>query len=121
MVAGTLGADLVAFFTPMRWVIIVVGLVKAIAAIGPWWLDRAGWPRAGFTRRLAWLGAIVVIAWGGVGALSANLVLSGVIHPDGGYDRPGMIGHAWLWDPLFVLWGVALVIGLRHSRTRRCE
>ncbi len=29
-----------------------------------------------------------------------------------------MIGHAYLWDPLFLAWGVALAIGLFASRGR---
>ncbi|WP_235531315.1 hypothetical protein [Phycicoccus sp. Soil748] len=43
----------------------------------------------------------------------ANLVLVGAIHPSSGFDRPGMVGHAWLWDPLFLLWGASVVLGLR--------
>lgn len=29
-----------------------------------------------------------------------------------------MIGHAYLWDPLFLDWGAALMIGLLASRGR---
>jgi hypothetical protein len=56
------------------------------------------------------------VAWGGLNTVTANLVLAGVIRPDGGFDRPGMVGHAYLWDPLFLLWGAALVVALRVSR-----
>lgn len=38
--------------------------------------------------------------WGGLNTAVGNLVLAGVIQPDSGFDRPGMIGHAYLWDPL---------------------
>lgn len=44
--------------------------------------------------------------------MTAQLVLAGVIQPDGGFDRSSMLGHAWLWDPWFVAWGIVLVIGL---------
>ncbi len=46
-----------------------------------------------------------------------NLVLAGAVAPDGGYDRAGQVGHAWLWDPLFLVWGIALVVGLLRLRT----
>lgn len=116
----TLGADLVASFARMLWLIVIVGVVKASAAVAPWWLAHQGWPMPRLTRGVTWAGALVLLGWGGVGAVSANLVLAGVVEPDGGYDRDGMIGHAWLWDPLFVLWGLALVVGLRRSRGGRC-
>lgn len=47
-----------------------------------------------------------------------NLVLAGVIRPESGFDRAGMIGHAYLWDPLFLAWGAALALGLIASRGR---
>ena len=34
----------------------------------------------------------------------------------GGYDRAAMIGHVALWDPLFALWGLALLSSLWLSR-----
>ena len=27
-----------------------------------------------------------------------------------------MVGHAFLWDPLFLAWGLALAVGLAQSR-----
>lgn len=41
----------------------------------------------------------------------ALAVIAGVIQPEGGYDADAMMGRAYLWDPLFVLWG-ALVLSL---------
>ena len=63
-------------------------------------------------RGCRWVGAAVLIVWGGLNTVVGNLVLTGVIRPGSGYDRAGMIGHAWLWDPLFLAWGIALVMGL---------
>jgi hypothetical protein len=48
--------------------------------------------------------------------LVAGLVLAGAIDPDGGFDRQAMIGHALLWDPLFLLWGLLLAAGLGATR-----
>jgi len=39
----------------------------------------------------------------GANTVVAALVLAGGIDPDGGYDRRAMIGHAFLWDPLFLI------------------
>lgn len=41
--------------------------------------------------------ATVLIFWGGINTVVGNLVLGGAIESSGGYDRPGMIGHEWLW------------------------
>ena len=60
----------------------------------------------------------MLVVWGGLNTVVGNLVLAGWIVPDGGYDRAGMIGHAWLWDPLFLAWGLALAVGLRWDRSR---
>jgi hypothetical protein len=46
----------------------------------------------------------------------ALAVLAGVIRPEGGDDADAMMQHAYLWDPLFLLWGGALVLSLRLSR-----
>ncbi|OAB88951.1 hypothetical protein AWH69_04085 [Janibacter melonis] len=115
----TLGERIVTTFADMRWVLVPVGLVKLVAALAPLGLDRRGWPLRPLTRGLAWLGAAVLVVWGGLNTLVGQLVLAGAIQPDGGYDRPGMIGHAWLWDPLFLLWGLALLVHLVVTRRRR--
>ncbi|GAA1343412.1 hypothetical protein GCM10009594_18120 [Kocuria palustris] len=58
----------------------------------------------------------MLILWGGLSTVTAQLVLAGAIQPDGGFDRSSMLGHAWLWDPWFDAWGIVLVIGLVRSR-----
>lgn len=108
----SLGSNLQASFQGMEWVLAPIGLAKLIAAVAPIALARGGWPARRLTRSACWLAALALIAWGGVNTVVANLVLAGVIQPESGYDRPGMIGHGYLWDPLFLAWGVALVIGL---------
>lgn len=65
---------------------------------------------------MCWLGAALLLAWGGVNTVVGNLVLGGVITSTDGFDQAGMIGHAYLWDPLFLAWGIALVGGLITSR-----
>jgi hypothetical protein len=110
------GRDMVALFAGRRWLLLPVAAVKLAVAVAPVVLDRRSWPWRPLTRGLAWSAATVLIFWGGINTVVGNLVLGGAIEPSGGYNRPGMIGHAWLWDPLFLLWGTALAVGLAGSR-----
>jgi Protein of unknown function (DUF3995) len=112
----TVGPDMVALFASRRWLLLPVAAVKLAVAVAPVVLDRRSWPWRPLTRGLAWSAATVLIFWGGINTVVGNLVLGGAMEPSGGYDRPGMIGHAWLWDPLFLLWGTALAVGLAGSR-----
>lgn len=102
-------------FEGHRWLLIPVAIVKAGFAALPlehWRIGRLGvWGR-----RVCWLGASAMILWGGVNTVVGNLVLGGAIRPDGGYDRAGMIGYAWLWDPLFLILGLALALGITGLR-----
>lgn len=59
---------------------------------------------------------MLLVGWGGLNTAVANLVLLGIIQPESGFDRAGMVGHAYLWDPLFLAWGMALAMGLIASR-----
>ncbi len=103
-------------FDGRLWLLAPVGLVKIAAGLGPWLLARLGRPLRALSRAICWLGAAVLIGWGCLSAIVAHLVLAGVVSPEGGYDRASMLGHARLWDPWFVAWGAAVVIGLRRSR-----
>lgn len=114
---ASLGSRLVESFRGLEWLLAPVGLVKLVAAVAPLWWASRGWPLRRLTYAACWLGAAVLIVWGGANTVVGNLVLTGVIRPQGGYDRPGMIGHAYLWDPLFVAWGLALTLGLIRCRS----
>ena len=114
----SLGGSLVEAFQGREWVLAPVGMVKLVAAAAPLGLAARGCPRRRLTRSACWLGAALLIAWGGTNTVVGSLVLGGILQPGSGYDRPGMIGHAWLWDPLFLAWGAALAFGLWASRRR---
>lgn len=115
----TLGERVVDQFADARWLLLVVAAVKLAGALVPPLLARRGHLGRGW-RLLCWLGAAVLVVWGGLNTVVGGLVLSGVVRPDGGYDRPAMVGHALLWDPLFLVWGVALALGLRaYARLAR--
>lgn len=57
------------------------------------------------TRGVCWVTADVLVVWGGLNTVIGNAVLFGLVHPSGGYDRPDLVGHARLWDPVFLVWG----------------
>lgn len=67
-------------------------------------------------RLMAWIGGSFLVVYGTTYALLSAAVLHGVVHVPGEIDRLGMQGHAYLWDPLFAFWGLALVSGLWWTR-----
>ncbi|WP_125107133.1 DUF3995 domain-containing protein [Gulosibacter massiliensis] len=117
----TMGTGFIAKFESMMWILWPVALVKAVGAFGPVWLSTHGWPWARLTRLTVWLASFVLIGWGGLNTIVGNMVLFGLIRPTDGFDRPVMIGHAWIWDPLFLLWGISLLTGLIRTRTTRAS
>jgi hypothetical protein len=117
----TLGRRMVDAFAGWEWLLLPIGAVKLVAAWVPLVAARAGWPARRLSGGVCWLGAAVLLVWGGLNTVVGLLVLAGVIVPDGGYDRPAMVGHAFLWDPLFLAWGLALAVGLAQSRASRAR
>lgn len=85
-----------------------VALAKVLAALIPVAVDaqRMPWPR--LWRAISWVGGSGIVLYGLVNIVASGAVLLGILVPEGGYDRDAMIGHALLWDPLFLLWGLAL-------------
>ena len=94
-----------------------IALLKGAAAVVPLLLAYRRLPLEPLWRGVSWVGAIGLIIYGGLNALLGNLVLSGALGPAGGFDRTARAGHAWLWDPLFLIWGAALLAYLFLSRT----
>lgn len=64
-----------------------------------------------------WLGAAGLVVYGGAYATLSWLSLSGRLGAV--EDRVGLLGHAYLWDPLFVAWGLSLVLALANDGRRR--
>lgn len=116
--AWSVGADLIDRFRGREWLFAPIGAVKVSAAVAPLLLARADWPLRRLTRSACWAATGILLGWGGLNTVVAHLVLAGAIQPESGFDRAGMIGHAYLWDPLFLAWGLTLAIGLTASRKR---
>lgn len=96
----------------------LLAVLKALAATVPALNERQKGSGYRAIRLCSWAGGVLLVAWGGLSTMSAWAVLAGVITPDGGYDRATMVGHAVAWDPLFLIWGGALLIALWTSRRR---
>lgn len=92
-----------------------IGVAKTVAALIPVGVEFGRLPRPRFWRALCWIGAAGLVVYGGVNVVVSGAVLAGVVTPDGGFDEAAMVGHALLWDPLFVVWGAALIVWLRLS------
>ncbi|WP_135229343.1 DUF3995 domain-containing protein [Deinococcus fonticola] len=93
----------------------LIALFKALAAVIPL-LNAQGrlpWPK--LWRGISWVGGVFLVLYGGFVTLTSLAVLGGLVN-FGAYDRPAMLGHAFLWDPLFLMWGVALVWHLWQTR-----
>ncbi len=93
----------------------VLGVVKVLAAWLPLVVHARADQRRGW-RALFWIGAVGLTAYGLVNTVTALGVLAGVIKVVE-TDRLGLMGHAFLWDPLFALWGITLAAGLVRSRS----
>ncbi len=94
----------------------LVALVKLLAATVPIGVAYGKVPWRGFWRPISWAGGMLLVVYGGINTVVSAAVLGGLIRPEGGYDLDAMRGHAYLWDPLFFLWGSALVLSLWFSR-----
>lgn len=95
----------------------VLGALKILAAWLPLLVEVRAVPRRRVWRVLFWVGAVGLAAYGLVNTVTALGVLAGLINVDAP-DRLGLIGHAFLWDPLFAMWGITLAAGLTFSRSR---
>jgi hypothetical protein len=66
-------------------------------------------------RVLGWVAAVVLIAYGGVLTMAGQLAQHGAFDTEG-TDPTALAWHAYVWDPWFLVWGVALLVCLRRTR-----
>lgn len=81
----------------------IVAVVKLLAATIPVGVAYGRVPRPRLWRGISWVGGLLLVAYGGINTIVAQAVLAGMVRPEGGYDADAMMGHAYLWDPLFLL------------------
>lgn len=101
------------------WLIVVAKVVVALAApalagVG----DRRlpSWTRGQVARILGWIAAIVLVLYGGALTLVGLLVEGGVLEVASDADHRALAWHTYLWDPWFLLWGLAFGVSLWASR-----
>jgi hypothetical protein len=85
------------------------GGIGLVAVSQPRWLSSR-WRRV--VGRLAWLGAVVLVLYGGVLTLTGLLVQAGIVHASAHADHKALRWHAFLWDPWFLVWGLLLAAAL---------
>jgi hypothetical protein len=82
----------------------VAGAVLALALARPWGRLVPGRVLVA----AAWLGAAVLVLYGGVNVVAGALALGGVVEVPGGVDRTALWWHVLVWDLWFVVWGLLL-------------
>lgn len=97
----------------------VIGLVKLLTALIPLGVEYGRVSGRRFWHALSWVGGVGLILYGGLNSAVSAAVISGILRPGSNFDADAMVGHAWLWDPLFFVWGCALVLSLALARRLR--
>lgn len=92
--------------------LLAVGLLKAAGALVPL-IDHLRPPAHAWVRTVSWIGVALLLVWGGAGMVGAWV---GLLTGTATVAQPAVVGHALLWDPLFVAWGAALAVALWTSR-----
>jgi Protein of unknown function (DUF3995) len=97
------------------WVVVIVKV--GAAALGPLLVWDGGPSRLPMrlVRGLAWTATVVLVAYGGILTLTGLLAVADVL--PSGSDRTALKGHAFLWDPWFLVWGLALGTALLLTRS----
>jgi hypothetical protein len=103
------------------WLVVVLKAGVALAApvlvagperVPPWMAGR-------LPRTLGWIAGIVLLGYGGLLTGAGLLVQGGLIRSSPGADHRALAWHAYLWDPWFAAWGLALLTSLWLTRPRR--
>ena len=99
-----------------------IAAVKLVVALAAPVLAGVGatavpaWARGRVPRALGWVAAGVLVAYGGLLTAVGLAVQAGVVEAAADADDRALAWHAYLWDPWFLLWGVAFAVALRRSR-----
>lgn len=96
-------------------ILLGVSLVKLAGAWVPILAQRGTLPWLHIWRILGWIGGPFLILYGGADTVAGSAVLLGLFDVDD-TDQAGLVGHAFIWGPLFALWGMALTLGLFLTR-----
>ena len=96
---GTVGM-ITEVFADARYLAFAVGIAKVAFALAPLLLDTE------LTRWMYRAAGAVLFLWGAISMMGAALGLM-----LGGGNNEALLGHLLIWDPLFAVWGAAVVAG----------
>jgi len=103
------------------WLVVVlktgVALAAPVLVAPPGRLP--GWTGGRVPRTLGWVAGIILLAYGGILTAGGLLVESGLIPTGQDSDQRALAWHAYLWDPWFAVWGLALLTSLWLSARAR--
>jgi hypothetical protein len=121
---ATVGASLAgtssAAVTFAVWAAVALKAIAAflpLVAIGALHRPPLRWER--WLRRLTWIEALILTAYGLVLTVTGLLVQSGAIVPPVNADHRALRWHAYLWDPWFLVWGLLVTTALVQARRGR--
>ncbi|KRG11370.1 hypothetical protein ACA31_00235 [Staphylococcus sp. NAM3COL9] len=63
-----------------------------------------------FINTISYIGATILVIHGGINTISGWLKLLGIIPIE---FKLSLIGQAFVWDPMFLIWGTGLIVFLR--------
>lgn len=108
--------DAVATLTLWAITVLKAGVALAAPAIAGIPRSLPRWTRGRLPRILSWVAACVLTAYGAVLTITGLLALA--LAMPGTLGAPSALAwHAYLWDPWFLLWGVALMTCLTLTRS----
>jgi Protein of unknown function (DUF3995) len=102
------------------WLTVVLKLVAAALGLAVVYRCRSRlfrWPW--LIPVLAWTAAVILTAYGAVLTFVGLLLQAGVLSIPADADHHALRWHAFLWDPWFLIWGVALTTALVQHRGAR--
>lgn len=77
------------------------------------------WTRGRVARILSWIAACVLAAYGALLTIPGLLVQTSVLDMGPASDPKALAWHAYLWDPWFLVWGLAFIVCLWLTRRPR--
>ncbi len=120
-VGGSLEPDGRAGSAALQAVVLGSALLKLAAAVAPSVLvaRRTGerWRRP--VRLVCVLTAVVLVGYGAVLSVAGWAVQAGLLKAGRSADHRALAWHAFLWDPWFLAWGLAVAAALIFSRGPR--
>ncbi len=97
--------------------LLVTALVKLAAGVVPYLASVGRLAGRRTWRALSWAGAGLLVTYGGLNTGVGGAALAGVIEgPADPARRDALRMHVLLWDPAFLVWGIALAAALWLSR-----